>query len=287
MSAFLKIGYNKIPRLCTSIVASAKSLADAPVSLGPDDLPVENLFYGGSTIYYRNSTSQAIAKSIFRLTLGDDYPAETVDYIAIRGLNLMFKYGSGDIAITVYGSTDNFVADNDLLLSVSGLDETDLVGPYLEDYILEGALSTAYNSFEITITSQNEIPHRLRKIYLGTLFDFSGTSPYYPYVPGYAENGSPFTSDAGSIFKTSNGRRSRQMNFLWRGITDADRIEFDKQIRQFLSDYPIFLFEPSASDHAPLNGDSLVFGWANAEIGTKDWKNNNQISLNFSEDIIG
>lgn len=287
MSVFLKVGYNKIARLSTSIAVATYSAALAPVALGPSDLPVNNLFYGGSTIYWRNSTSQAIGRSVFTLAIGSDYATETLDYIAIRGLNLMFKNGSGNIAITVSGSTDNFVASNVTLLSVTGLTAANLVGPFLEDYILTGTLSSAYRYFRVTIDSQNEIPHRIRKIYIGKLFDFGGRSPYYPYTPGYADNGSPFTSDSGSIFKTSLGRRPRALQFAWRGVTDAVRIEYDKQINQYLADYPIFLYETPDCDHEPLNGDTLVFGWASSEIGTKEWKNNNQISLSLREDIVG
>lgn len=286
MSAFVQIGYNKIMRKATGMSVKVYDSSDVEVDLGPNDLPVQNLFYGGSTIYWRNSDSEEIAKSVFVLRLPSNVDAETIDHIAIRGLNLMFAFNSGDISITIEG-TNNDLMDWETIVSKSGIMASDLVGPFLEDYILTFPESAAYRDFQITIISDNETRHRLRKLYIGKLFTFSGKSPYYPYTPGYEPNGNPFTSDSGARFKTSRGRRARALQFSWRGITDADRIEFDKEIRQYLTDYPIFLYEPSESDHSPLNNDTLVFGWGEGEIGTKDWKNNNQITLSFSEDIVG
>lgn len=287
MTAFLQIGYNKIPRLATSIVATCKTTGGGGIALGPNNNAVENLFYGGSTIYWRNSDTQGIGQSIFTLTIPSELSAESVNYVAIRGLNLLFKNTPGNVSVEVRGSTDNFSASDVQLGIATGLTSSSLVGPFLEDYILTFTASATYRYFRVLITSTNSVTHRFRKIYLGTLFDFSGKSPVYPYSPGYGNNGTPFTSDAGSIFKTSMGRRPREMNFQWTNITDADRIIFDKQIKQFLSDFPIFLYEHTSSDHNPLNGDRLVFGWSDASVETKEWKNNNQISLSFREDIVG
>lgn len=284
---YLKVSYNQIPRLCTSIVATTFSLAAAPISLGPDDLPVQNLFYGGSTVYWRNSTSQAVGYAIFDLTIGSNYDAQTIDHIAIRGLNLMFKYGSGDIDIEVRGSTDGFVADDDVLLTVNNVTENDLVGPFLEDYILTGSLSTAYNQFRIKITATNEVPFRIRKINIGKLFDFGATSPHYPYTPEYLDNGSPFTADTGSAFKTSIGRRGRMLNFSWYHISEDDRMFFDKEIKKYLSDYPIFLYQPTVGQHNPLNEDTLLYGWAEGAVSSGEWNDFNDISLSFREDIVG
>lgn len=251
-----------------------------------DISPIGNVFLGGSTVYWQNSATVVTAKSLFKLGLSSSVAAQAINYIALRGLNLMFKAGSGNITVKVLGSVDNFVNNSVTLLSTT-ISESQLRGPFLEDYIFEGSLSLAYQYFRIEVSTQYECVHRIRKIYIGTLFDFSGKSPYYPFTPGYGDNGSPFTSDAGSVFKTSSGRRARQLQFAWRGITDADRVFFDKNINQYLTDYPIFLYEPSVSDHKPLNDDGLVFGWASAEVGTKDWKNNNQIALTLREDIVG
>lgn len=287
MTAFVQISHNKIARLSTAISVTTTDGSNNPVSLGPNDFPARNAFYGGSTVYWQNSDTTGVRHSIFRLTIGSDYATEKIDHVAIRGLNLMFKGGSGNVDIEVRGSTDNFASSNVQLLNDTGITAADLVGPFLEDYIFTGVLSAAYRYYKITITSTNSVPHRIRKINIGTLFTFGGKSPYYPYTPGYGDNGTPFTADAGSVFKTSIGRRPRQLDFSWRGITDDLRIEFDKDIRQSLCDYPIFLYEPSASDHSPLNGDTLVYGWAGADVGTKEWKDNNQITLSLREDIVG
>lgn len=429
MTAFIQVGYNKIPRLCTSIVASTKDSGGFAVSLGPNDLPVQNLFYGGSSIYWRNSDTTAVKFSTFDLTIPSNQSAESVSYAALRGLNLMFKNGSGNVGIEIRGSSDSFVNENDLVLQRTRTAETDLMGSHLEDILIEGnyayitadadisagttsaiayvaatasdwanlfstvvsfadnsltrliyfsekaksgrsykfsayirmndgtapnftgtpdfrfvsngtatssgvtvedlggglykvsrtytgsgttanhgilkqaadsvkgfkvqgfelspVATTSYKNFRIRIKSENSIIHRLRKIYLGNLFTFGDKSPFYPYTPGFGENGTPFTADSGTRFKTSMGRRSRFFSFSWRGITDAVRIVFENEIWQFLSDYPIFLYQPAASDHEPLSGTDLIFGWAEAEVATKEWKNNNQITLSITEDIIG
>lgn len=291
MTSFLKIAYNKIPRISTAITASAE-LSGSPVALGPNNLPAENLFYGGSTLYWKSGDYlYPFTKTKFRLTLGSSYAGETIDYIAIRGLNLMFANGSGALTVEVRGSNDNFVSNNVQLLIQSGITAANLVGPFLEDYVLTGTLSAAYKAFDIIITSTNNVQHRYRKIYIGKMFEFTrngdGFSPFYPYTPGYGNNGTPFTADTGSIFKTSTGRRARVLSFAWRGVSDAERILFDSEIREFLSDYPIWLYETNSSTHSPLNNDKLVFGWADADVQTKDWKNNNQVMINFREDIVG
>lgn len=283
MTAFVKIGYNQIARMASSVSVSVFDGAFAPVDIGPNELPIQNLFYGGSTVFWRNSTTEAIGATLVTLTIPAELPAQTIDYLAIRGLNLMFAAGSGDISFDIIGD-GNTIYDGSLNPAIT---EADLVGSFGEDFILTFDESAAYRVFEIYIYTTNEIPHRLRKIYLGKLFDFDNRSPSYPYKPGYGENGTPFTSDAGSVFKTSMGRRARELEFAWKHISDASRIFLDKEIHYYASDYPIFLYEPPESDHSPLNGDTLLFGWVEFDIQTKDWKNNNPIALMFREDIVG
>jgi len=256
------------------------------VAAASDQTDIQNLFQGGSTVFWQSSASTTINKSTIDITLPSSVDAQAVNYIAVRGLNLLTKAGSGLVEIYVRGSTDAFVS-SDVELLYTSVEDGDLVGPNLEDHLYEGTLSSTYKYFRIEIITENAIPHRLRKLYIGELFDFGGKSPYYPYTPGYGENGSPFTSDSGSMFITSMGRRGRRLQFSWRGITDASRIFFDKFINRYLTNWPIFLYQPAESDHEPLSGDTVVFGYARGEVGTKDWKNNNQIGLSFIEDIVG
>jgi hypothetical protein len=279
MSAYVQIGYNKIPRLATSISVVNYSLSDVLVPESADSLPIRNLFYGGSTVYWRNSVEDAIGKTFITLEIPSELDEESIDYIALRGLNLMFKHGSGSIYLE--GAVDG--------VSTGGINivESDLMGPFKEDYIFTFPETAAGREFQIFIISTNEMPHRLRKIYLGKLFNFGGVSPYYPYEPGYGDNGTPFTSDAGSIFKSSMGRSPNTLALAWRGLPDSIRIEWQREIYQYLADYPIFLYEPSESDHSPLSDNELLFGWAQTQTKTKDWKNNNDISLSFREDIVG
>lgn len=287
MGAFLKVSYNQIPRICQQILVTSYSSALVVVPQAADALPVNNLFYGGSSILWRNGLQTAVGQSWFELRLRDDVPLQTVDHVAIRGLNLMFKQNSGPISIEVRGSLDYFVSSDVLIASKTNILSSDLTGTFLEDYIFPFAVSGAYQQFRVKIITTNQVPHRLRKINIGKFFDFSGISPYYPYVPGFGDNGTPFTADAGSIFKTSTGRVGRVLNFVWRGVTDADRIFLEDNICRYLSDYPIFLYEPSESDHEPLSGKTSIYGWGKFDLGTKEWKNNNQIGLLLIEDIVG
>lgn len=287
MGSYLKISYNQIPRICDSLQVASYSAALVLVPQASDAFPVNNLFYGGSSILWRNGLTAAVAQSWFTLVLRSDVALQTVDHIILRGLNLMFGNNSGALTVQVYGSLDNFVSSNVLLGSQTNILATDLVGSYNEDFILPLTLSAGYSSFRVKMISTNECPHRLRKLNLGKFFDFSGKSPYYPYSPQLSANGTPFTADAGTRFKTSMGRRGRLLSFAWRGITDADRIFFDENINRYLSDYPIFFYEPPESDHEPLSNKTLACGWAEADVATKDWKNNNQIAINFVEDIVG
>jgi hypothetical protein len=283
MTAFVQMGYNDVPRKCSTIDLTVYDISDNEVSVGSDYSDVRNLFYGGSSIFYRNSNTEVIAKTKINLTLVDKYPAQSINYFAIKGVNLLFESGATLVTVTV-SATDGINSNSE---SVS-FNSTALIGSFGEDYIHTFAeWANTYSEFEITIETDIEIPHKLRKFYLGKLYTFDDKSPFYPYSPDMADNGTPFTADTGSRYKTSMGRRGKILGFNWRGLTDAQKLFIDANIRPFLPDFPVFLYEPNVSDHTPLGSAKLLFGWAEMRIATKEWKDNNQISLSFFEDITG
>lgn len=289
MSAFIKLGYNSIPRLATTLTAEVDTNTSDPFSSpGSDASPVENLFYGGSTVLWKSSDSTTYRRSRFTLRIPSTQAALGVTFIAIRGLNLMFKNGSGNLNILIEGSNDNF-SSSATLYNNTGITESALKGPNLEDYFDEVTDNgNTYRDFRITIQSTNSIVHRYRKIYLGPVYDFEKTrSPFYPYQPGFNDNGTPFTADSGALFKTSMGRRARMGNLRWRGCPDSERIFIENNIAKYSNDYPVFIYQPAGSDHEPLSGDDLVFAWCTFDYETNSWKNNNIIGMNYLEDIVG
>lgn len=269
----LKISYNDIPKDCISTSCDTE---DA-------NYPHNNLFYGGSTIYWQSNGD--VNTATIQLNLDSGSAGKRVDHIILRGLNLITSQVT--CGVEVRGSTDNFATSDVQIFNDASISSSDLVGPYNEDFIITGALSAAYKNFKIIITSATAKTYRLRKIFLGSFFDFDGRSPKYPYDSNLDQNGSAFNSDSGTLFLTSRGRKKRIYSFTWSAVTDAIRNAFDSQIAAYLDDYPICLYVTPNFDHDPLNGQTLVCGRATARdaVHTR-WKDLNSISLQFIEDII-
>lgn len=260
MTAILKLAYNDIPRRCSAISSNRTANTYYPVS---------NLFYGGSNLYWKNDANQTT--TTFTFTVSSNFGTRQAEYLALRGANLLFNSGSGNVALALRGSTDNFVGSNVTLLSASGLTTANLVGPNLEDLIITGSLSSSYNYFAVDITTANSCIHALRKIYFGEFFTFGDTSPFYPHAPNLSDNSRGFIADNSALFKTSQGRKGRLYGFNWRAITDAQRNTWDKEIVRYANEYPVFLYQPAGSDHDPINAHTLVCGWIGSNVQSGEW----------------
>jgi hypothetical protein len=268
----LKLGYNDIA------LKAASSSCDSENT----DYPHQNLFYGGSSIFWESDGAETTVTFQLNLPSGG---SRGIEYLFLRGLNLITSQANCDI--TVRGSTDNFVSSNDVILSDTGITSADLIGPHNEDYIITGALSSSYRYYRIVITAASSITMRLRKLFIGQFYTFNNRSPIYPYSSNYNRSGAGFNSDSGAIFNTSRGRLRKEYQFNWTTITDALRDDFDENIGRFLEDCPVFLYKAAELTHEPLNGFTAIMGWANVVHTTGRWKNLNRISLNLIEDLIG
>lgn len=276
MPAALKIGYNDIPRKSGTILSNRTANAFYPFN---------NLFYSGSGIYWKNAANQT--STTFEFALSSLFANQGIEYICLRGANLLFALGSGNVSIEVRGSTDGFAVSNDSLLSASGLTAANLVGPRGEDLIVIGSLSSAYSSFRVILTTANSCLHALRKIYFGKFFDFDGRSPFYPYSPNLEPQGVGFKSEGGARFKTSKGRRPWVYEFAWRNIPDSTRKEWLENIAAYFDDFPIFVYQTTDTDHNPLNSGKLLWAWAESETIADQWKDNNTTTIILREDIVG
>ena len=248
------------------------------------DYPHENLFFGGSSLLYK--TSSTATSNNIDLDLGSGFTS-SIDYLILRGCNLLVgSAGESNAGVSIIGSTDNFSSSNNTIFSNTTIETSDLTGPRTEDLILSGSTSTAYRYWRVQTTSTGSVYHTYRKIYCGNLFDFGGISPVYPYSPNYSDTLKGFTSDSGALFKTTSGYRRRVYTFTWNGVTDAYRDEFDSKVNKYANDFPVYLYQPSSATHSPLNGHDLVCCWIDSvSWSSGEWKDVNSVTVSFVEDI--
>lgn len=282
----LQIAYSDFVRRCTNIQI-AMSNGGTPVLPDSTMISIDTLFSGGSVIPWYNSRTELIDKLELTLALPSSESSRSLDYIAFRGLNLLFGAGSGDISIEVFASTDNFATSDAIQISETGIQASDLMGPFAEDLILPFPKGSGWNAARIEISWATPCIARLRKIYIGERFTFSGVSPFYPFETGFSISQSPFRGDSGSIYNSSRGRAAKRFAFNWRGISKADRIFYAEEILRYATDFPLFLYAPDESEHSPLDGHGLVFGWIEGAVTPLSWIYHNEASMIFYEDIIG
>lgn len=270
----LSILHNELPRLAISTAASTEHA----------DFPHENLFHGGSTIYWKSASTTT--QSLFTIDLGSGNE-RGCDFIAVRGLKQLYSQTPGTVDLQLRASTDNFSVSDIEILRDSDILESELIGNYNEDFVIKGSLSSSYRYWRVKLVTTNLVVQSMRKVYFGESFNFSNRSPSYPFTNSLiTDNNRQFVSDGGTIFKTSSGRGREEKQLFWKGISDDILNSFRDDIERYLSDYPIFLYSPDSFDHYVLK-NNLLFGWANTEVRSGGvWKDQNQISMNFVEDLI-
>ncbi len=272
----IKIAYNDIPFRAVLTTASSENT----------DYPHQNLFGTSKTLHWESAS--AVTSSTITLDLGVGNTA-SIDHAILSGLNAILAQTSGTLGVYIRGSTDNFVGSNVVVLSNANVLASDLVGSHNEEFVLEGALSTAYRYWRLHITTANSVIHKLRNLFLGVYFDFSGRSPSYPYSIGLNSNAlsKGFVGDANTMFVSSSGRTRREYSLSWKGITDAVREDFYAKIGEYLSDFPFYLVLPTGFTHQILK-NKLMYGWGNSSYDSNEkWKNSGYISFTFYEDILG
>jgi hypothetical protein len=277
MTNTFKLLYNDIPRRAALTTTTSENA----------DYPHENVFYGSKTLHYE--TAAAVTSSSITLDMGSGNTA-SARYIALSGVNGMIAQTPGTLTIQLRASTDNFAASNVLILEKAAIVSGDLIGTYNEELMIEQeAPSTAYRYWRILTTSSNSIIHKYRKIYFGDYYDFGGRSPKYPYKSNPETNitNKGFMSDAGTNFVTSSGRAVNNVSLTWHALPDSEKEIYFSKIGNYTADYPLFLYEPLTFDHKVLR-NRIMFGWAATESASHNrWKNANEISMRFVEDILG
>lgn len=270
--ADFKIGFPDIPWSAVVITASSE---DA-------DYPVENLFYGNSSLFWK--TASAVTSSNITFDLGSGN-TRSPDYCYIRGLRHLSLYIS---SIEIRASTDNFGASNVLIHTHNPIV---FVGNRLEDCMITWTPGTAYRYWRVVFNSTSTV-HKIRKLYLGNLFSFENgdgeIDPSYPYLINYENTSKGFSADNGSIFKTSVARPQKMYSFKWKTITDTSRVEFENSIGEKKDDAPMVLYYPASGDSDPLSGAIAVLAWVKEmEISSGDVAvDTNIVDISFLEDII-
>ena len=102
--------------------------------------PHENLWYGGSTLYWKTAASVTQSRITWDMGSGVTY---SIDHAILHGLDLMTAYASGAFNVSIRGSTDNFSASDVVIFSKNSITNSDLVGTRAQTLLLEGSVSTA------------------------------------------------------------------------------------------------------------------------------------------------
>ena len=269
-SEYVLLGTNRLARIAQSITAD-----------GSTDGVIQNLLFGSSSIFWERATAGTQSRIEFDLGVG---VSQVAHFLYVRGVELYQAISAGASTIKLFGSNDNFSSETELL----SIDLTTTpVGTYGEDLIdYDSTITTAYRYFALQLDSANSVKHILRKAYFGRFINF-GRDPSYPYDANLRDDQRAFVADAGTVFKTSSGRRALSLQFGWKGIADSVRNSLITDVERYTNDSPVFLYQPSGSTHSPLCGYTTVFGWASVTQATDFWKNINNVSLVLSEDIVG
>ena len=271
-SEYVLLGTNRLARMAQAITAA-----------GSTDGTIENLFFASSSIFWERETAGTQSRIEFDLGSG---ASEVAHYLYVRGVELFQNItgGAGASTIKLFGSNNNFVSEAELL----SIDlQSSAVGTYDEDLIAyDSTITTPFRYFAVQIDSANSVQHILRKVFFGEFVDF-GRDPSYPYSANLRQDQRAFASDAGTLFKTSSGRRPLDLEFGWKGIADSVRNSLINQVQRYTNDSPVFLYQPSGSSHSPLCDYTTVCGWASFFQETVFWKNINLISMTMREDIVG
>lgn len=272
MSIF-SIGYPDIPWRALSVSASTET-----------GFPVSNLYYGGSNLIWKRSSTATSTNITFDMGVGKSTNA---NYCFLRGIKhtVALAGGAANCRVEIRASTDNFSGSNVLVAEQNPIV---LVGSRLEDAIIPFALSADYRYWRVVIITTGAVQHKLRKLFLGVLYNFDNNLPIYPYSQAYQNNSKPFVADNGSMFKTSNGRKQRAYTFNWRNVTDFERSRFQQLILEKKDDSPIFLYyDHNTGYHDPLSSQTVITAWIdNFNINPGDEnKDLNSVQLRLIEDI--
>jgi len=267
--SIIKIAYNEISHLAQSTSASSENA----------NFSHENLFYGGSTIYWERGTAGTSTNFDFTLPSG---VTRKVEYVYLR--NVLPLLDLSNFSVELRGSTDNFSSSDVLVLDTGNVTAANC-GSYNEDYFFKGSISGAYRYWRVVLKTTSSVIARVSKIYFGELFSFT-RSPVYPYSRNYVTQVEGFSANSGAIFSTANGRASRGYNLKWTHFSNDARNDFEKKIGKLLKNYPIVLVEDVNSDHKVLD-NKASFGFARYEIQSPVWKDIHHLDLEFREDILG
>jgi hypothetical protein len=268
--SLIKFAYNDIPHRAQSTSVTSEDSAH----------PHTNLFYGGSTIFWQSDGDSSDVTFQFNLPAGQ---TTRINYFYMR--NILPLLATADwFRVRVRGSTDNFDMVDSFVYEVNNITEPN-AGSHLEDFLYRGNLSNPYSSWRVRLNSSENIVQRFSKLYFGELFSFE-KSPRYPYSRNYLQSAQGFESDSGALFATSDGRAQRNYELLWTHMANTERDNFENKIGKLLRDYPIVLIEESMTDHEVIDNRS-TFGFARYVVESPIWKDVHNITLEFTEDILG
>lgn len=164
-----------------------------------------------------------------------------------------------------------------------------LYGPHDQDMITTFSATTASRYYWLDLhcaVPATTCLFPLSKCYLGTRYDFDDTDPIYPYSSNYRKSARGFTADAGTMFRSREGREQLEYEFNW-FINDSTRDDFMTKIGKYYDINPIMLYTSDSSFDAPLNGHTLLHGWID-EIditGQGPVRNQNRIKLKVVQDV--
>lgn len=269
------LGYPHIQFDSVTVTASSEDTTDI----------AKNTLTGSRSLIWQRASAGTSATITYDLGSG---VTEGIRYAYFARADLLTNLVSGEIDLTVAGSTDNFGASNVTILSQTNLTTAMLMGPGSEDFILvQDTESTAYRYWRLTIASTSSYKYALSKFYLGDWFTFGDTSPIYPYETQPVNTSSEYTTRSGTTFRSRGGKPQLETQFMWR-VTDAVKDDFRTKIADMWDIHTFVIYCNDATFYSPLAGHRLmhVRMTERPRIESRGKiRNNNYITCRFIQEV--
>lgn len=225
--------------------------------------PLTNLALGPRHLHYKASTT--ITVSQFDYDFGS---AITPDFLILARADLLFKSDSANPAVALIGSASSSFSSPDTYSST--ITSATLYGSTNEDWIYLPTVTTPRRYWRVQITTTASFAHRFSKLYLGASLDL-GRDPSFPRR---VTRGMTNVRD----------RAAQHMFFFdWRGITDANRYNFNTVLGKYRDVNPVFLF--TRTFHDTLNELRVLHSELVTVESITKIRGTNHIRITFDEVI--
>lgn len=245
------------------------------VDTAADDLnQADNIISGRRGYFHKSSGTPSSLTFSWDLGTGNTYG---VDHLIIARADLLQLNSEVVGSVSLDGSNGAYSAVH----TNASLASATLTGPRQQDYLWSQwpTVSTAYNLWRLVFSSGSGSPkYRFSKAYFGQFFDM-GIEPSEYKVNRVAGKAEFFSSDGTRHFSRQE-EPLYEIEFLWRGVTDATAQDFIKKA-QDKRYQGCFLYADTYTD--VLGGEELIHCMIEDAQIEQVWNDWNIVTARFKE----